>query len=300
MKRSTKAAIITAVAFLLIGCIVFVVGMTLLNWDFSKISTAKFESNTYTVNQKFGSINIDANTADITLAVSDDGKCRVECYENTKEKHMASVENDTIVIKAVNKKAWHDYMGINFTSPRITLYLPEKEYESLVIHTETGHIEVSKDFEFGDAYVKTSTGRVKFFANASDLVEIETTTGDILVEDMFAGTIDLTVSTGKITLCDVTCKSLMSKGSTGDTVLKGVIAAKSLDIDRSTGDINLEGCDAAEICITTDTGDISGTLLTDKVFIAHSDTGKIDLPETLRGGKCKIITDTGDIRIRIK
>ena len=54
-------------------------------------------------------------------------------------------------------------------------------------------------------------------------------------------------------------------------------------------------CDAAELSITTDTGDVKGTLLSDKVFIARTDTGRVHVPETTNGGKCKITTSTGDI-----
>ena len=74
----------------------------------------------------------------------------------------------------------------------------------------------------------------------------------------------------------------------------------SIDIERTTGDIKFNGCDASELVIVTDTGNVKGTLLSDKVFIAKTDTGSIKVPETVSGGKCKITTDTGDIKIEIK
>lgn len=49
----------------------------------------------------------------------------------------------------------------------------------------------------------------------------------------------------------------------------------------------------------TDTGDITGTLLTEKVFAAKADTGDVDVPKTATGGKCEIITNTGDIQIKV-
>jgi len=60
-----------------------------------------------------------------------------------------------------------------------------------------------------------------------------------------------------------------------------------------------EGCDAGEIYVDTDTGDVSGTLLSDKVFIVKTDTGKIDVPNSISGGRCEIETDTGDVKISI-
>jgi len=49
----------------------------------------------------------------------------------------------------------------------------------------------------------------------------------------------------------------------------------------------------------TDTGDIRGSLLSSKVFLADSGTGKVDVPKTVTGGKCQVHTDTGDIKITI-
>ena len=82
--------------------------------------------------------------------------------------------------------------------------------------------------------------------------------------------------------------------------LSGVLAQESFNIERSTGDIKLTDCDAEEIEIETTTGNIEGALKTPKIFIATSDTGKINVPETTEGGKCKLTTDTGDIKIMIK
>ena len=48
------------------------------------------------------------------------------------------------------------------------------------------------------------------------------------------------------------------------------------------------------------TVDVTGTLLSEKVFIAQSGTGRIDVPETTTDGKCKITTDTGRISLSIE
>ena len=91
------------------------------------------------------------------------------------------------------------------------------------------------------------------------------------------------------------CKNLISGGSTGDIILSGVVAAEKNSITRSTGDIKLDWCDAGEIYIKTDTGDVSGRLLSDKVFFAKTDTGKIKVPKSTSGEVCEIETDTGNI-----
>ena len=61
----------------------------------------------------------------------------------------------------------------------------------------------------------------------------------------------------------------------------------------------MKECDAAEIFVETDTGDVKGSLLSEKVFIPKSDTGDIKVPKTVTGGRCEITTDTGDIKIEL-
>jgi DUF4097 and DUF4098 domain-containing protein YvlB len=101
-------------------------------------------------------------------------------------------------------------------------------------------------------------------------------------------------------LAGVTCQNLTSNGDTGDIDLISVIASGSFSIVRSTGDVSFEECDAAEILVTTSTGDVEGTLLSDKVFFVETDTGRREYPQSTTGGKCQITTSTGDIEISIE
>ena len=96
------------------------------------------------------------------------------------------------------------------------------------------------------------------------------------------------------------CKNLITRGNTGDVSLENVIATEMFSIERSTGDVRFTDCDAAEICVKTDTGDVTGSFLSDKIFITNTDTGSVNVPKTVIGGKCEITTDTGDIKITIK
>lgn len=112
------------------------------------------------------------------------------------------------------------------------------------------------------------------------------------------GGITVGVSTGKAALTDIACKSVTSSGSTGDIYLKNVIAAEKLSIERSTGNVKFDRSDAAEIFVKTNTGNVTGSLLTDKVFITQTDTGDVSVPKTVTGGRCEIKTDTGDIKIK--
>ena len=39
--------------------------------------------------------------------------------------------------------------------------------------------------------------------------------------------------------------------------------------------------------------------LSDKVFLTETDTGKVDVPKSITGGRCEITTDSGDITVEV-
>lgn len=319
MNRGMRIWLLAATFLVVAGLVLFAVAMGSNNWDFAKLSTSEYETNTYELRQSFSSISIDTDTADIVFAVSKDGKAHVECYEDAKAKHSVTVEGDTLVIGMINEKSWYDYVGVNFETPKITVYLPGEAYGALSVREDTGDITVPESFGFEEADLSLSTGDVRFGASVSRVLKIRTSTGHITVEGASMGELDLTASTGRITVTDVdcqgdvtlnvstgknilenvTCQNLNSEGDTGDLVLTNVMAAGKLSVTRSTGDVRFEASDAAEIFVETDTGDVTGTILSPKVFLTETDTGSIRVPQSTTGGKCQITTDTGSIKLDI-
>ena len=131
-------------------------------------------------------------------------------------------------------------------------------------------------------------------------LDLSVSTGKVTVTGANCeGDVKIDVSTGKVSMTDIRCKNLISDGDTGDISLRNVIANEAFSIETDTGDIKLDSCDATEISIETDTGDVTGSLLSSKVFIAQTDTGNVHVPKTVTGGKCEITTDTGDIKITL-
>lgn len=320
MRKVTKVWLIIAGSLVLIGCILFAIVMSVLEWDVTKLSTVKYETNIYEVSGEFSDISLISDTSDIIFASSDNGKCRVECYEEENAKHSVTIKDDVLVVKINNQKSWYDYIGFSLDSPRVTVYLPKTEYNALFIRESTGNIEIPKDYSFENADISSSTGHVNFYAFVSKLLKIKTSTGNICVGNNSVGSLSLSVTTGKVTvsnvtcdgnitvgvstgnayLTDVICESVTSIGSTGNITLSNVISTGKISIERSTGDVKFDSSDAAEIFVKTDTGDVTGSLLTDKIFITQTDTGNIDVPKTVTGGKCEINTDTGDVEIKIE
>ena len=319
MSKSVKIWLIIAASLILIGAIIFTGVMTVLKWDFTKLSTEKYQTNTHEITDSFKNISIETDTADIDFVMSENDKISVVCKEQENYKHNVCVLDETLQIKLEDKRQWYEHIGINFLNTKITVYLPQGEYGDLNVKNSTGDIKIAKDFSFKSIDIKGSTGHVTSQALAKNDIKIKLSTGDIKIENITAKSLDLAVSTGKINANDVKCegdikikvstgkarlknaecKNLVSEGSTGDFALENVNCSEKLSAKRTTGDVTLNLCDANEIFIKTDTGDVTGTLLSDKIFIVSTDTGKVDVPKSTTGGKCEITTDTGDIKIKI-
>lgn len=252
----------------------------MLKWDLSKLSTVGYETNRYELQEAYKNISVVTDTAQVAFVPSESQTTTVVCHEQENRKHLVTVKDETLVIELRDTRKWYEYIGIHFGSPKITVYIPQGALGAVGVTASTGDICV-ENMEAETLDLRVTTGRI-------------TVSHVTCQEDA-----NIRVSTGKATLTDLQCKNLTSAGSTGNVVLDKVVATEKISVKRSTGDIRLEGCDAAELFLETDTGDVVGSLLTEKVFIAHTDTGKVNVPKTVTGGRCEITTDTGNIKITV-
>ena len=309
-----------AIALIIIGCIIFVGVLAASEWNFKSLSTAEYITQTHEIVEDFKDISVNTNTANIEFLISDSDSTTIKTHEQSKVKYSVYVKNGTLIIEAEDLRKWYDHIGVFFESSKISIYLPDGEYENLSIKTSTGKVEIPENYRFQNIYIEGHTGAVNCNASAQEYIKISLNTGSINIHNVRSRSIELSATTGKIfaqsvqcdrgfninvttgrcELKDVTCNVLNTKGDTGDITLTRVIADEKITAERSTGDIKFEACDASEIYIDTDTGDVSGSLLSSKLFIAKTDTGDVNVPNTKDGGICEINTDIGDINITIK
>ena len=262
MKTRTNVWLITAASLVILGGLIFVGVMTFMGWNFLGLDSSTFESNLHTVSESFSDISVSAKTADIVFLPAEDGQCRVECYEDVKMKHSVTVKDGTLYIEALDTREWYDHLGPRFKKPKITVCLPEGEYGKL---------------------------------------GIKNTTGDIHVESVSVSDLDIAVTTGDISISGVSCAGdVKIDGVTGDAVMKDLVAGGSLNVKLVTGKVHFDACDAARLTVKTVTGSVSGTLLTDKTFIANTTTGRVSVPDGTSGGRCEITVTTGSINVEIK
>lgn len=277
-----KWPIFVAIGMMVLGVVLFVIVGIMVGFDFMKLDTANYVTNTYEITDAFHDIAVECITVDVTIRPSVDGKCRVVCYEQEKVSHRVGVNNGTLEIDSVDARNWVDRLGIfNFQSSKVTIYLPEGEFRSLKVDNTTGDLLVHGAWQF-------------------NAVQLDTTTGDIQVRELDC-TEDLSihVTTGDVTLTDVNCGNLKIDGSTGDVTMNRVVASDTIRMKMTTGDMTLNQCDAGGLYLMATTGDVRANLLTEKSISANTATGKVNVPPQQQGGICEINTTTGDIWVKI-
>lgn len=280
MNKKTKKSLLIASLLILAGAVIFTLTMTSINWNFKRLNTSKFKENGYLISDNFSNISINTNTANITFVPSNDEKCMIVCYEEEKQNHTVEVENNTLNINFDDNRKWYEKIDIMFDTPKITVHLPNSEYNSFILNASTGDIEIANHFKFKNLNIELSTGDIKLSSIESEKIE-------------------LSVSTGDITLADIFSKNITSNGNTGDILLDNVILSEKISIEKTTGDIKFKNCDASELSLKTSTGDVLGTLLSEKQFKTKTSTGKVNVPKTVNGGICEITTTTGDIDLTV-
>ncbi len=221
----------------------------------------------------------------------------------------------------------------------ITVYLPEKEYEALSASSYSGGIDIGSGFSFGEANFDTTSGNIKASGmtaqkldiqsysgkidiseiSASDIINIGTQSGAINAENIKTNNAAIDSHSGKVSLENLIAKgSLSAETQSGNVVLNGsadsvtvntysgrvsfenVVAETSLSAETQSGNVVFNGCDAGEITVNTYSGGVSGTLLSDKIFVTRTYSGSINVPISSGTEICTISTQSGNINISVK
>ena len=297
MKTSKKIALITAGACLVLGAAVSVSAFASMDFDFNKLDTVKKVTNEVVIEDNFNSINIDDSSSDIKILPSTDNKCRIEFYEYLNESHTTKIENNTLYIECEDGGSWMNHFHLfNFRSPYVEVHLPEKEYNSLNIKISSGDITVDESFSFKNADCECSSGDIDFYADA-DILDVQTTSGDVKLSGVKADTINTNCTSGDMTTNGVQCKSISAQCTSGDIELKSVVSSGGFMVQTSSGDIELKACDGQKIELEASSGDIEGSLLTEKRFHAESSSGDVSTPanDSPTKSECRAKTSSGDI-----
>lgn len=322
MKKGIIIWLIVALVLVAIGGALFALGFSGLNMN-SETDIKVSLNNHYIerdelIRESFTGVLVNTADCEVTVvSVPETQTPRVVIRELEKTPHDIRVENGVLKIKMQDKRGWLDFINVSLENMSITLYLPQKQYESVNISTATGSIDMGENFAVKEAKLTSDTGSIACNGMDTALLEAASNTGKVWVHGCAAEKLRMTTDTGdvevfgiarcdtltaksdtgKVTLKDVNCKTLAAETDTGHVELLQVLAETELQIKSATGCVYLDECDSALTTVETETGDVNGHFLTPKVFETLTVTGDVQADSMSGGDLCRVRTTTGDINL---
>lgn len=321
MKNIKKQAVTAALAMIAGGFILVLFAFTVLDLHPGKPDEGEYERKSYPVTRDFRDLQIEDAEGNIRLLPAEDGQCRVECTESRNVFHRVDVENNTLMIKRVDRRKWYERMGIGiyWEETEVTVYLPQSKYGKLCAGTASGDIEVAEDLRFDEAEIESTSGSIRFAAavknrlsastvsgklyvagTAPESLKLQSTSGSIGLEAVKGRTeLEMKTVSGSIKAQDIQCVNVSAESTSGKISFQELYASGTIRAENTSGNIELLECDGESLTLRNTSGKISGRLASEKQFFTDTVSGSIDVPRSATGGKCEAETVSGNIEFTI-
>ena len=308
-----------ATAVTVIGAVLMAVGYVASGKNLDNMSMSKIKTETYEPGEDFDDITIKAGSADVTLMLSEDGKCKIDVKDFEGVAYTVKVEDGILSVNSKDDRSWYKKtfnFGFGTNRQYIKVYLPEKVYKSVKLSSSSGDIKVEKEIAAESISVSASSGDVSQYGSADEVtisassgdvkadgtakkISVDTSSGDIIYT-CEADEVTVKASSGDITVKGSANTSLDVKTSSGDIAVHDIVCSGLLKMKSTSGDIDFYSCDAGELQIEASSGDVDGSLLSENIFSTSSKSGDIKVPKSSGGEICDVTTSSGDIEITIK
>ncbi len=259
---------------------------------------AEAVTNEYVFETIIKDFDIETTACDVLIMPWDDRNTKVVCHEADLLLHDVQVKDGKLVIK---RKERTDGVSFNNMILRIEIMMPAGSYGNVMAKTSSGSIELSSGFDFVDAILSASSGAIVCDAQVRGQLLCNTSSGGQRLSGTGCKWLQAASSSGSILAENIRAEVAEFSASSGSVTLNDVIAQDELSVETSSGDISFENCDAHSVKLRASSGEISGSLLTGKVFRAKASSGSVRVPQDdPSGGRCEVTTSSGDINITVK
>ncbi|WP_088051329.1 DUF4097 family beta strand repeat-containing protein [Virgibacillus dakarensis] len=259
---------------------------------------------------QFKTIDIQTDNSTVEFIATDDSEPRAELtgkrLKNGTEKFTVDVTNHILSIKLADEQ--RELFSFDFFSPSLTLkvYVPEKQYHSLIVSNDNGKIfvnHVNADeinavtsngrLEFNEITgsklnAKTSNGRIKLTGLEVKEVDVHSDNGTVELKQAAASIIRSETDNGKITMDDVNGE-IVGKTNNGRISLSIHDLNQPLELESNNGRINVAAEKAPQ----------------NATFIVKTGNGKVNILNKYDGSTIigngdnviKLTTDNGSITV---
>ncbi|OEH92667.1 DUF4097 family beta strand repeat-containing protein [Bacillus solimangrovi] len=193
------------------------------------------------INKDIKNVDINFSSSDIIVIPSDDenfifevnGKVSKKLKDNYKLD--ISDNGDSLKVK-FRKPNTYFHMGITMMDTTVTVYLPEKEYDNVKIHSSSGKID-TEGVNANELEISASSGNIFIDGVQADDIEISATSGNVATENVKTDKIDVSATSGNIKIKDQIANESYFKASSGHMFLTNVFG--NINAKNLSGDINI-------------------------------------------------------------
>ena len=288
-RRSfVKTFVILGAILLVAGLAVFVGGMTAGGWDFSILSTVRYEQRTYAAEGAVTSVHIEYCDASISVEYSETAESvhidyPVRLNERDEEISQIAITETDGVLTLTEHRDWQDSLfqwdidldfgddsartvrvvlpaGQNMRTVRVVL--PAGQNIALDLYTQNGSVSLNADGEaLPSLSLRSDNGSISASGalTVTESAAFSTTNGSVNVSSVSAaGDLTLRTSNGSIRAENISADSLEARSSNGSLRLTDIAAADSLTAKTNNGAVELLGDITAKILtVSASAGDIA-------------------------------------------
>ncbi|MBR1650951.1 MAG: DUF4097 family beta strand repeat protein [Lachnospiraceae bacterium] len=245
-------ALIAAGAMMIVGAGITFGTIASHGFDYDKMSRSGEElmEKEYPIS---GSVkDIYVKDAAVKISPSADGNSVVKTLELPKYTFEVTDDNGKLSVIGKDKRVWTDYI-FNVNEPEAIIYIPEGEYNSLLIENGSNRAIVEDGFVFDTAKVDNGSGSVKFFADAKNEINLHSGSGSIAAEGVTAGFLNVTGGSGSIKLIDVKSGDINVKDNSGSVKFEKVECDDAV-IDSGSGSVALDALRGTSLNVKVSSG----------------------------------------------
>ncbi|WP_298467521.1 DUF4097 family beta strand repeat-containing protein [uncultured Psychrobacillus sp.] len=188
-----KRIVYVCITILLVG---IVINIAFNVRGFYQVDAAKVT----TITEQFDHVEVTSDNASISVLPSSSSDASVEYTSKQNRKNLSVKVKDNTLLVELKQKWWNNFrFVINTSSNKLIIYLPEKEYEEIMVSTSNGSVEGNEikanqlifesdngsveleDIIGKDVYAETNNGKV-FMKNVEGKIEADSDNGSITLE----------------------------------------------------------------------------------------------------------------------
>ena len=168
MKNSLAKILAIGIVALLLGAIIFVIGLAAAGWNIFNISGITVTDNTYNEAGTVQNLNINLDTSDLTI-IFDESADKISVVYPTEKNQKGELVSEITVTESGNtlsvthKNSWKKHVFLfNFTDTKIKITVPAKRVMSLNVETDTGDVKLEGNATLANSAIETDTGDIEF------------------------------------------------------------------------------------------------------------------------------------------